>query len=123
MATDIQAIVSRGELPSDRLDVVGPLMDGERYSSQEGSSWDFKREWPFSYSDEYFGGIARLVCAFGNSTGGLIVFGVHDELRTAGHNKVAPNMDRLQQALSHLLTEKLSLHLRRYETGTRDAVD
>src|SRR6185312_5552338 len=54
---------------------------------QEGPVWDFKREWPFSYSDDYFAGIARLICAFANSYGGIIVFGVHDELRTADTTK------------------------------------
>src|SRR6185312_2469808 len=61
---------------------------------QEGPVWDFKREWPFSYSDDYFAGIARLICAFANSYGGIIVFGVHDELRTAGLRRTSGNYDR-----------------------------
>jgi predicted HTH transcriptional regulator len=74
-----------------------------RFILEEGSTWDFKREWPFSYSNDYFGGIARLICAFWNSEGGWIVFGVHDAKRTGGHNKVTVNVDKLTKALSQLL--------------------
>ncbi|AND86596.1 blr0871 [Bradyrhizobium diazoefficiens USDA 110] len=124
MVDQIYDVIRRGELPSERLPFLSYLLeDSEKFISQEGPVWDFKREWPFSYSDDFFCGIARLVCAFANSDGGIIVFGVHDTERTAGHNKVAPNMDRLQQALNQLLSEKPSLKLRRYETGTAEAVD
>jgi hypothetical protein len=95
----------------------------DSYIPQEGLYWDFKRDWPFSYSDDYFGGIARLICAFANTHGGVIVFGVHDETRTPGHNKVAPNIDRLNQALRNLLSDVPELHCRRYDTKTVSAVD
>src|SRR5678815_2373468 len=111
----IAEIVSKGELPADSSSLIEQLTDQSgKFITQEGSSWDFKREWPFSYSDGYFGGIARLICAFANSNGGLIVFGVHDEHRTGGHNLVSPNTDRLQQALNQLLSDKPSLSFRRY---------
>jgi hypothetical protein len=74
-------------LPASQDQLLGSLRDGNHYSAQEGSRWDFKREWPFSYSDGYFAGIARLICAFANTHGGIIIFGVHDESRTGGHNK------------------------------------
>jgi hypothetical protein len=38
-----------------------------QYILEEGPTWDFKQEWPFSYSNPYFGGIARLICAFANT--------------------------------------------------------
>lgn len=44
------------------------------FDDAEGVQWDFKEAWPFSQSDDYFGGIARLVCAFANANGGIIVF-------------------------------------------------
>jgi hypothetical protein len=53
----------------------------------EGPLWDFKAIWPFSLSDDYFAGIARAICAFSNTRGGILIFGVHDKHRTAGHNK------------------------------------
>ncbi|HXD46866.1 MAG TPA: RNA-binding domain-containing protein [Pseudolabrys sp.] len=120
----IKAAIEKGQLPEDRSALLSSLMqpDGS-FVPQEGPVWDFKREWPFSYSDDYFAGIARLICAFANSYGGIIVFGVHDELRTAGHNKVSPNIDRLQQALDQILSASVSLSCRRYDTGTSSAID
>src|SRR5262249_51443444 len=89
----------------------------------EGPTWDFKQEWPFSYSDDYFGGIARLICAFANTYGGLIIFGVHDQSRTGGHNGVIPNMDRLQKALGQSLTGVPRLVLRRYSEDKKENLD
>ena len=120
MQDPIRTIIDRRELLSTRQEALSSLLEDDRkFISQEGLTWDFKREWPFSYSDTYFGGIARLICAFANSIGGVIVFGVHDELRTAGHNKVKPNLDQLQQALKQLISGEVSLQLRRYHEDTQ----
>ena len=120
----IAEIISRGELPFDSAPLIAQLTEPSgKFITQEGSLWDFKREWPFSYSDSYFGGIARLICAFANSNGGLIIFGVHDEQRTGGHNRVSPNMDRLQQALDQLLSDRPSLSFRRYNDDSPHAID
>jgi hypothetical protein len=120
----IKRAIERGELPQDKLDVLGPLIGPEgTYEHQEGLYWDFKAEWPFSYSDGYFGGIARLICAFANTHGGIIIFGVHDQTRSPGHNKVSPNMDRLQLALKQLLSDPPDLILKRYDEGKQSAVD
>jgi hypothetical protein len=106
------------------VDLLGPLIeDGDYYTSQEGPYWDFKREWPFSYSDDYFSGIARLICAFANTSGGIIIFGVHDEKRTAGHNKTNPNVDKLLKSLGQLLSEPLNLVLKRYDQDLPTHVD
>ena len=111
----LRALVSAGELPSDKDQFLAPLLQGDgTFIQQEGNVWDFKREWPFSYSDAYFAAIARLICAFANTYGGLIVFGVHDQTREGGHNKVTPNTDRLQQALKQLLSDQPQLACRRY---------
>jgi hypothetical protein len=121
----IKAIISLGALPSDKASCLATLMQSDdTFVPQEGVVWDFKREWPFSYSDEYFAAIARLICAFANTYGGLIIFGVHDQTRKGGHNKVNPNMDRLQQALSQLLSEAPALVLRRFDSENSErAVD
>ncbi len=126
MVKDIQReVIDKRELPNLRVEALEALLsaDGTKYTFQEGLHWDFKKEWPFSYSDEYFGGIARLICAFANTFGGLIIFGVDDDKRTAGHNKVIPKVDRLQQALDHLLSRKIELIFRRYDEGTSNEVD
>jgi hypothetical protein len=119
----ISAIANR-QLPADKLSLLGALIqEGGTFVPQEGLYWDFKRQWPFSYSDEYFAGIARLVCAFANTHGGIIIFGVHDETRTPGHNKVIPNIDRLEQALRTLLSEQPDIICRRYDEKTPEAID
>jgi predicted HTH transcriptional regulator len=124
MQDRINDLIESGQLPTARKDALSQLIEETgQYVSQEGTQWDFKREWPFSHSDDYFGAIVRLICAFSNSFGGLIIFGVHDEKRTAGHNKVTPNLDRFLQALNNLLTDEPTITLRRYDQGTPDAVD
>jgi DNA polymerase III delta prime subunit len=124
MSDSIRTAIDRGELPSEKTELLGPLIQASgAYTSQESTIWDFKREWPFSYSDVYFAGIARLICAFSNTHGGIIVFGVHDESRTPGHNKVTPALDRLQQALNQLLSDNPLLAIRRYDEGSPTAVD
>jgi DNA polymerase III delta prime subunit len=124
MVDVIKNAIQRKELPTAKSDLLEPLLeDGRKFIPQEGIYWDFKREWPFSYSDGYFAGIARLICAFANTYGGIIIFGVHDSDRSPGHNKVAPNVDRLQQALGNLLSEPPQLLCRRYDEGKPGAVD
>jgi Putative DNA-binding domain len=83
----------------------------------EGPVWDFKATWPFSLSDDYFGAVARAVCAFSNSRGGVLVFGVHDKLRTGGHNKVTINFDRFTQAIKQLVGATIQLFVRSYENA------
>jgi Putative DNA-binding domain len=93
MDDPIKRAIAERQLPVDKTQLLGALINSDgSYSSQEGQNWDFKREWPFSYSDDYFGGIARLICAFANAQGGIIIFGVHDETRIAGYNRVKPQM-------------------------------
>ncbi len=90
---------------------------------QEGLYWDFKQEWPFSYSNDYFGAIARLVCAFANTQGGLIIFGVHDEARTGGHNKVKVNLDKFIQALRQLLSAPIDFRFKSYASKEKGDID
>jgi hypothetical protein len=50
----IKTAIERNTSPSERSAFLGPLLeDTNNYVSQEGNLWDFKRDWPFSYSDEY----------------------------------------------------------------------
>jgi hypothetical protein len=93
------------------------------FTVEEGQNWDFKDAWPFSLSDEYFGGIARLICAFGNSGGGIIVFGVHDKKRTGGHNPVNINLDRFTLALEQLIEKPIEIYLNQYTSDEFGSVD
>ena len=64
MTKHFSDIIASGVLPENGEAVLSKLLEEDgRYTAQEGQHWDFKREWPFSYSDSYFGGIARLICA------------------------------------------------------------
>jgi len=118
----IQNIISLGALPEEFSPYFSGLLaaDGTCFIPEEGPNWDFKDQWPFSYSDYYFGGIARLACAFANARGGVIVFGVHDKKRNGGHNKVPPNLDKLSKAFAQLLTHPIGLSVRRYTTSAGD---
>jgi hypothetical protein len=68
-------------------------------------------------------GICRLACAFANSLGGIIVFGVHDSKRTGGHNKVKVNLDLFVQAFHQLTGANLLFDFRSYESENYGAVD
>lgn len=112
-----------GDLPDQDVLYTAFLKEDGLFDDAEGIQWDFKDQWPFSLSDEYFGGIARLICAFSNSYGGIIVFGVHDKKRSGGHNKVRINLDRFNQALRQLLGSLPPLVLRSYMSETSGDVD
>ncbi|MCZ4346441.1 RNA-binding domain-containing protein [Devosia neptuniae] len=123
---DVKAIESwcaTGALPEDQ-EFYGAFVRGDKlFDDVEGRHWDFKDQWPFSLSDEYFGGIARLICAFGNSYGGIIVFGVHDKKRDGGHNKVNINFDRFCKAIDQLLGGLPSMQLRSYQSREFGNID
>ena len=61
-------------------------------------------------------GICRLICGFHNRYGGLIIFGVHDQTRKAGHNKVFVNIERLNTRLRELLNQPIECVHRRYRS-------
>jgi hypothetical protein len=124
MSLIIEGLVNSGELPKDSqiiIDVIGD--DKGLFISTEGENWDFKESWPFSYSDSYFHGICRLICAFANTSGGIIIFGVHDRTRKGDCNKVIPNLDRLTQAFRQLTGRDASFDFRRYTSDTHGSFD
>ena len=103
-----------GKLPTHDLFLEALLDDDSRFSSVEGQNWDFKDQWPPSHTDSYFAGICRLICAFSNTSGGVIIFGVDDELRTAGHNKKDPNLDKFIQSFKQLTGAEFEYDFIRY---------
>jgi schlafen family protein len=119
MSTSIDAIVDlikSGNLPSTTPASLLSLYDPVRniFPEQECAYWDYKAQFPFSLSDDYFGGILRLVCAFYNSFGGLIIFGVKDDTRTPGHNLVKINVERLNNVIRTDLTKPIEVKHREY---------
>src|SRR4029079_10615833 len=92
----IVAAIKSETLPSKSDELFADIYDpaANIFYEQELTYCDYKAEFPHSLSDDYFGGILRLVCAFYNTFGGIIVFGVHDTARDPGHNKVKVNIER-----------------------------
>lgn len=82
----------------------------------EGPLHDYKDEYPFSISDAYFGGILRLICAFHNSYGGVIFFGVHDKTRAAGKNSVNVDSEKVNRKLREELSSPLTIRTAEVET-------
>ena len=55
MAEAIQKVIDEEVLPDDLSELLPLLLQSDgTFIPQEGLFWDFKREWPFSYSDNYF---------------------------------------------------------------------
>ena len=65
-----------------------------KFSAQETENFDFKKTWASSLSDEYFAGLLKLVTAFANTSGGLIIFGVDDVTRSPVKSTIRPNIDK-----------------------------
>ena len=90
---------------------------------QEGTLWDYKKEFPFSRSDDYFGGILRLICALHNTLGGLIIFGVEDKTRRIVGNKVRINVESFNAVLRERLSIPVECIARRYEVSNNLFLD
>lgn len=124
MYSNVRELVEAGALPSDDAVIAQLLTNSDcTYLFQEGDCWDFKESWPFSYSDDYFYGLARLVCAFANTDGGLIIFGVDDTTRKGGRTKTVPNLDKFELALQQLTGAKPTLELKRFRNAHCGDVD
>jgi hypothetical protein len=99
-------------------DLIFKLQDRDgHFTESESAVHDYKDQYPFSNSDGYFGGILRLICAFHNSFGGLILFGVNDETRLAGRNKVVIDPEKINRKLRESLTNSVEVSFRSYETS------
>jgi hypothetical protein len=106
-----------GQLPESGEFFGALITEQGLFTDAEGLLWDFKETWPFSHSDPYWGGIARLICAFSNTLGGVIIFGVHDKKRNGGHNPVNVNADRLCQAFAQLTNATPQFDIKTYPSA------
>lgn len=118
MAEQLEEIIEHATLPVDPKALLPFLTDADgSFTSREGQLWDFKGYWPQSYSDSYFHGLCRLICAFANTNGGLLIFGIDDKTRTPSQNKLAVDLDRFSQAFNQLVGTPLAADFRQYVTG------
>lgn len=123
---DITSIVKSRELPNDPTFILEYLANPDgSFIAQEGANWDFKETWPSKHSDPYFLGICRLICAFANADGGLIIFGVNDKTRHSSLNDNAPlpNMDAFESGLKAALGVQPKLSFKRYKTVGNTIID
>lgn len=106
---------------TDAKEMLSYLHDDDgHFYVDEGLLHDYKAEYPFSNSDGYFSGVLKLICAFHNSYGGVIVFGVHDTERTAGRNKVRVDSERINRKLREVLSSELEISVSHVETPSGD---
>lgn len=124
--TAVGAIKS-GALPLEANELLRGFLseDGQRFDAEEGTYWDYKKEFPFSLksTDPFFAGIARLVVAFNNTYGGLIIFGVHDSTRKPGQNKVLVDIERFNSRLREVLSMPVECVYRQYNLRESDDVE
>jgi hypothetical protein len=125
IAQQIVKCLKENTLPPNPVDLFSDLYDPEtnRFVYQESTHWDYKAEFPFSLADNYFAGILRLFCAYHNTYGGIIIFGVHDKTRTPGHNKVPVNIERLNNVVRETLSSPVELIYREYFLGSSEATE
>jgi hypothetical protein len=105
-----------GDAPGGEEAVTLLTDEGGRFFVDEGPLHDYKDEYPFSSSDQYFGGILRLICAFHNSYGGVIIFGVHDKTRMGGKNRVVVDSEKINRKLREILCRPLEISTSRIDT-------
>lgn len=118
-------IISCRRLPDDSNEFLEEFTsrDNRYLELQEGSLWDYKKDFPFGRSDDYFGGIVRLICAFHNTYGGLVIFGVDDNSKAVVGNPVQINIESINSHLAQLLTSPIECSARRYYTGDGNSLD
>lgn len=112
--TAIAEWCASGALPDSSAFFEALFDDEMKFTDVEGQNWDFKDQWPHSYSDAYYGGIARLICAYANASGGIIIFGVKDDTREGGRNKVRPNIDKLHLSFEQLTNSRFEFDFKSY---------
>lgn len=120
----IGAVIETVELPLDS-EFLQPLMSEDllRFEVQESDLWDYKDRWPFSYSDDYCGGIIRLILSYHNTFGGIVIFGVDDESGLSSRSKISANIERLNGLLRTHVDQKIVCVHRRYELDQFGPVD
>ncbi len=122
---EIYQAIRQSMLPQDWSSLFTYLMSEDKttFTIQEGLFWDYKVEFPFSQSDDYFGGVVRLVCALANTYGGLVIFGVDDKSRLPGKNKVRVDIERFNRRLREVSSYPIECIHRRYHSPTGASAD
>ena len=115
----VRQIICSRRLPNDwqQFSEKFSSSDNRHVDLQEGVLWDYKREFPFARSNDYFGGILRLICALHNTYGGIIFFGIEDDKKRITGNSVEINIEKFNSLLRDRLTVPIECSARRYHTS------
>ena len=126
----LEEIIKNKKLPSSN-EFLGNFFHDEEgnFYADENSYFDYKEQFPFSQSDEYFQKIYTLICAFHNTFGGLIIFGVNDGIdrktksptkRKAGKNLIPLDEGKINKRISETLNyhpkNQLEIRTKDYDT-------
>ena len=87
---------------------------------QESLHWDYKDSFPRKLDSEFGVGIIRLACAFYNTYGGLIIFGVDDETKNPMGNPHRIDIERFNAFLRNRLSSPIECIHREYTVSTDD---
>ena len=121
----VRKIISSRRLPDNGKQILGEFASLDNFSmeQQEGNLWDYKKDFPSNRSGDYFGGIVRLICAFYNTYGGLILFGIDDESREILGNPNGINIEQINALLAQRLTAPIECSTRRYDIPDGQSFD
>ena len=113
----INVWLSQGIFPKSSQ-FIEVLSDTEKtFTFSEGVNWDFKDTWPDGSEKNYLGGICRLCCAFYNTRGGVVVFGVDDTTRNGGQNRTAVDLDKFSSFFRELTGTSINFEIQQYDCG------
>ena len=121
----VRELVQTRRLPHD----VAPFLaafaseDGATLDLQESTLWDYKNNFPHSRSDDYFGGLLRLVCALYNTFGGLVIFGVDDRTKKIIGNTVRIDIENFNAILREKLSEAIECSTQCYKVSGNKQLD
>ena len=94
--------------------------DSRTFVVQESLHWDYKNAFPEKLESEFGAGIVRLTCAFHNTYGGLIIFGVDDETKRPVGNTRQLDVERFNSFLRDRLSSPIECIHREYKIPTPD---
>ena len=121
----LRDIIESERLPNDAKFLADYFHSDGNFYADENVMFDYKEVAPYSFSDEYFTGLIKLLCAFHNAYGGVILFGVRDhnnlklrESRAAGKNKVVVNEENFNSKLLETLDYNFTVKKKSYLTPT-----
>ncbi len=117
MSKTFVEILNEGQLPTSGEHLLLPLMDIKSgfFIEDESTFFDYKREFPHSFTDDYAGGIFKSIIAFHNTHGGFIIFGVHDTARTPSHNHVAVRLEKLNTFIREKFSSPIECLYKKYD--------